>query len=82
LLGKPILDGDILSLNPSKLAQLLSERVQEDRATGSSAIFQITDAGNFRCLLRVDGNAKRKEHGAKQPKHSRTWNIGMLEKCF
>ena len=37
LLGKPVLDGDILSLNPSKLAQLLPERVHEDRATGSSA---------------------------------------------
>jgi hypothetical protein len=28
-LGKPILDGDIFSLNPSKLGQLLSERIQE-----------------------------------------------------
>ena len=37
LLGKPVLDGDILSLNPSKLAQLLPERLHEDRATRSSA---------------------------------------------
>ena len=43
LLGKPVLDGDILSLNPSKLAQLLPERFQEDRATGSSAM----DPGNL-----------------------------------
>ena len=42
-LGKPVLDGDILSLNPSKLAQLLPERLHEDRATGSSAI----DPGNL-----------------------------------
>ena len=31
LLGKSVLDGDILSLDPSKLAQLLPERLQEDR---------------------------------------------------
>ena len=37
LLGKPVLDGDILSLDPSKLAQLLPERLHEDRATRSSA---------------------------------------------
>jgi hypothetical protein len=29
--GKSVLDGDILSLNPAKLAQLLSKRLQEDR---------------------------------------------------
>ena len=37
LLGKSVLDGDILSLDPAKLAQLLPERLHEDRATGSSA---------------------------------------------
>ena len=37
LLCKSVLDGDILSLNPAKLAQLLPERLHEDRATGSSA---------------------------------------------
>ncbi len=31
-LGKPVLDGEILSLDPSKLAQLLQERLHEDRA--------------------------------------------------
>ena len=36
-LSKPVLDSDIFSLNPSKLAQLLPERVHENRATGSSA---------------------------------------------
>ena len=50
---KPVLDGDILSLNPSKLAQLLPKRLQEDRATGSSAWIQETDAEDFPCLLRV-----------------------------
>ena len=52
LLGKPVLDGDIFSLNPSKLAQLLPERVQEDRATRSSACIQVTYAEDFSCLLR------------------------------
>jgi hypothetical protein len=33
--------------------------------TGSSAIIQETYAGDFPCLLRLSGNAKRKEHGAK-----------------
>ena len=60
-LRKSVLDGDILSLDPAKLAQLLPERLQEDRATGSSAIIQETYAGDFPCLLRLDGNAKRKE---------------------
>jgi hypothetical protein len=53
LLSKPILDGDILSLNLSKLAQLLPKRLQEDRDTGSSAIIQETYAGDFSCLLRL-----------------------------
>jgi hypothetical protein len=52
LLGKSVLDGDILSLNPSKLAQLLPERLHEDRTTRSSACIQVTYARNFRCLLR------------------------------
>ena len=53
LLGKPVLDGDILSLYPSKLAQLLPEHVQEDRDTGSSAWIEETYAENFSRLLRV-----------------------------
>jgi hypothetical protein len=66
LLGKPILDGNILSFNPSKLAQLFPERVHEDRATGSSAIIQETYAEDFSLLLRLGRLAKRKEHGAKR----------------
>ena len=65
LLGKPVLDGDIFSLNPSKLAQLLPERLHEDRATGSSACIQETYAEDFPCLLRVGGSAKRQKHSAK-----------------
>jgi hypothetical protein len=36
LLGNPVLDGDILSLDPAKLGQLLPERPPEDPTTGSS----------------------------------------------
>src|SRR5262249_14684316 len=60
-----MLDGDILSLDPAKLAQLLPERLQADRATGSSGILQETYAGDFPCLLRVDGKGKGTEHCAK-----------------
>jgi hypothetical protein len=66
LLGKPVLDGEILSLNPSKLAQLLPERLQEDRATRSSAIIEVPYAEDFSCLLRLGCHAKGKEHGAKR----------------
>ena len=60
LLGKSVLDGDILSLNPSKLAQLLPERLHEDRATRSSACIQETYAEDFPCLLRV-GHTRQSE---------------------
>jgi hypothetical protein len=65
LIRKPVLDGDVFSFNPSKLAQLLPERVNENRAAGSSASFQEPYAEDFSCLLRVSGKAKRKEHSAK-----------------
>ena len=45
--------------------QLLPKRFHEDRDTRSSAIIQETYAGDFACLLRVDGRAKRKEHSAR-----------------
>jgi hypothetical protein len=61
LLGKSVLDGDILSLNPSKLAQLLPERLQEDRDTRSSAIIQETYAEDFSWLLRVDPRPAQRE---------------------
>src|SRR6266478_8657371 len=53
LLCKPILDGDILSLNPSKLGNLLPERLHQGRATRSSAPIQETYAGDFSCPLRL-----------------------------
>jgi hypothetical protein len=65
LLSKPILDGDVFSFKPSKLAQLLPKRLQEDRATGSSAIIQETYTGDFTWLLRLGRKADRKEHDAK-----------------
>jgi hypothetical protein len=63
LLSKPILDGNVFSFDPSKLAQLLPERIQEDRATGRSAIIQDADAEDF-ARLRRGRRAKRKEHRA------------------
>src|SRR6266481_1028437 len=67
LLGKSVLDGDILSLNPSKLAQLLPERVQEDRATGSSASIQETYAGDFSCPLRLGKRNVCQKKSCQQP---------------
>ena len=57
--------GDILSLNPAKLAQLLPERVHEDRATRSSACIQVTYAEDFRWVLRVGGEAKSQDESGK-----------------
>src|SRR5262249_20379173 len=65
LLGKPILDVDVFSFNPSKLPHLLPERLQADHATGSSAIIQETYAGDFSCLLCLGWKAKSQEHDAK-----------------
>ena len=58
LLGKPVLGGNILSLDPSKLAHLLPERLQEDRDTGSIAWIQESYAEDFFWLLRVRGGQK------------------------
>ena len=44
VLSKPVLNNEILSLDPSKLTQLLPKRVQEDRDTRSSAWIQESDA--------------------------------------
>ena len=46
--------------------QLLPKRLHEDRSTGSSGSIQETYAGDFSWLLRVSGNAKRKEQSAKR----------------
>jgi len=61
LLCKPILDGDVFSFNPSKLAHLLQERLHEDRATSSSAIIQVTYAEDFSGLLRVGGSSYQQD---------------------
>jgi hypothetical protein len=65
LLAKPVLESNILSLDPTELAQLLPKRLQENRATGSGASIQKTYAKDFACLLCVSGRANRKEYGAK-----------------
>ena len=62
LLGKAVLDGDILSLYPSKLAQLLPEHVHEHRAAGSITWIQETYAGNFPRLLRLRPRPAHREH--------------------
>ena len=60
LFGKPILNGDVFSFNPAKLAQLLPERLHENRATSSSACIQETDAEDFsRSAARRRGTAKQ-----------------------
>jgi hypothetical protein len=43
----------------------MPERVQVNRASSRASI-QNTDAEDFSCLLRVGGEAKRKERGAKR----------------
>ena len=52
-LRKSILDGDVLALDPPKLAQFISECLREWRDTRSSAVIQKTDAMNFSWLLRL-----------------------------
>jgi hypothetical protein len=47
IIGKPVLDSDFLSLNPTKLAHLLPERLDGHRATGSSAAIKETYAEDF-----------------------------------
>ena len=60
-----VLASDTLSLDPTKLAQLLPERLRKDRATGSRACVQKTYPEDFPCLLRVGGTSKRNEQSAK-----------------
>ena len=63
-LRKSILDGDILSFNPSKLAQLLPERLHEDRAYQK----QCLDPGNLcgRLFLSAAPERKRKAQRAQR----------------
>ena len=77
LLGKPVLDGDILSLNPAKLAQLLPERLHENRATRSSAWIQETYAEDFLCLLRLGGRNSKQEDSKRVEQITILLNIGF-----
>ena len=55
-------------LFPSIHPSLLSSCRNASKRTAlpeDSAIIQVTYAGDFACLLRLGGEAKRKEHGAK-----------------
>src|SRR5882724_453734 len=82
LLCKPILDGDILSLNPSKFVQLLSERVHEDRATRSSACIEETYAGDFPCLLRVGKRNICQKKSCQQPESDSLPHVFFLASCL
>jgi hypothetical protein len=62
LLGKSVLDDDIFSLDPAKVAQLLSECINEGCATRSSAVIQEPYAEDFSCLLRVDHSPTEGEY--------------------
>jgi hypothetical protein len=57
LLGKSVLDDEILSLVQSNLAQLLPERIYEDRHPGSRARIEEANAEDFPCVLRVGHRA-------------------------
>ena len=50
-----------LPFNPPELAQLFPERVHEDRATGSSACIEKTDAEDFSWLLRLSQHPTENE---------------------
>src|SRR5512147_768457 len=53
LLQKAALDRDIFSLDPAKLAQLVSERIHEHGASGCTAWIEIADAKNLSSPLRL-----------------------------
>jgi len=61
LVGKPVLDSYILSLNPAKLAQFLPERSHEGRDTGSNAYIKKTYTEDFSRLLRVDQTSDQQD---------------------
>src|SRR5262249_18516662 len=77
-----MLDGDILSLDPAKLAHLLPERLQADRATGSSAILQVTYAGNFPCLLRLGKRNICQKKSCQQPESDSLLHVFFLASCL
>jgi hypothetical protein len=62
LIGKPILDGDVLSFDPSKIAHFLPERFQETNASRSTGYSEESYAGNFFCLLRLCPRPAEREY--------------------
>jgi hypothetical protein len=73
LLGKSVLNGDILSLNPTELAQLLPKHVHEHSHTRSSAWIQETDTKDFSRLLRLgEKNIKQKDSKRKADNNTST----------
>ena len=67
LLGKPILDGDILFLQSSRACAALGGMLHRGpRYTGSECLIQANLCGRFFRLLRIDETAKRKEHERKE----------------
>jgi hypothetical protein len=58
LLGKSVLDADVLSLDPAKLGHFLPERRQQTRDTGSATCVEKAYAEDFPRLLCLDGTAK------------------------
>src|SRR5262245_40360427 len=77
-LCEPILNGDILSLDPAQLVHLSPERVHHDRHTGSIAWIQEPNAEDFSRLLRRNGNTKRKEHGAQTQSKNVFFHLCLL----
>src|SRR5262249_47122376 len=76
LLCKPVLDDVIPPLNPSKLAHLFPERIDEDRVTGRGAWIQVTDAEDFSRLLRVGHSPTQSVKArarARSPTHFGFW---------
>jgi hypothetical protein len=61
----PVLNDDILSLDPAKLTQTLAQSICSVRnRISASALSYKTNAGDFLRLLRLCAQAKSKEHGA------------------
>jgi hypothetical protein len=61
--GPPVLDDDIISLDPAKLTQTLPQSVCPVRdSISAGALSYKTNAGDFLRLLRLGGKTKCKEH--------------------
>jgi hypothetical protein len=76
LLGKSVLGGDILSLDPPKLLHLLPERLPKNRTAGSSAIIQETYAEDFPRLLRL---GHRPAHRERQDDYKKPHPFSILD---